>query len=326
MSDERAFLKAIRAKPGDRTARLVYADWLQERDDPRGELIRIEEELTGLPIHSDRYCELKPRRRELLVSAERPWLKQMCYGSTDYQPVFADVPSGWKERWRLLREFVERWHQIPMQDVGGSLIAVPVDAPGQGTPYYDEPRQSVGDALNNPEVRAGLPPSLCEWMVFIRELDLGLKGFGDGTGDVHRFLETLDEIHFFQQDSGRGCYSIRRADRDEPDPQVWYSYSYGVPPVPVAAHLTTLALHFVVLGGEHEFSLPVEQRMTRPFARRLEKAFPVRSSFDETQIFERPNVIAVWFPQSPFTGRGPRLHIKVRPPANREDVARELWG
>ena len=187
MSDERAFLKAIRANPEDRTARFVYADWLQERDDPRGELVRIETELPTLPIYSDRYWELKPRRRELLNAAGKPWLKQMGYGGTDYQSVFADVPTGWKERWRLLREFTERWYQIPLQDVGGSLKPVPADAPNRGVVFYDEPRQSVDDALNNPKVKAGLPPSLCEWMLFIRELELGLKDFGGGTGDVHRF-------------------------------------------------------------------------------------------------------------------------------------------
>ena len=37
MSEEAAFLEAIAKHPQDRTARLVFADWLQERDDPRAE-------------------------------------------------------------------------------------------------------------------------------------------------------------------------------------------------------------------------------------------------------------------------------------------------
>lgn len=40
MSDEAAFLKAIADNPDDRTARLVYADWLQERDDVRAAWVR----------------------------------------------------------------------------------------------------------------------------------------------------------------------------------------------------------------------------------------------------------------------------------------------
>ena len=42
MSDESAFLAAVSANPDDDTARLVYADWLQERDDPRAEYVRLE--------------------------------------------------------------------------------------------------------------------------------------------------------------------------------------------------------------------------------------------------------------------------------------------
>jgi uncharacterized protein (TIGR02996 family) len=37
---EGAFVAAIRANPGVETLRLVYADWLDERGDPRGEFLR----------------------------------------------------------------------------------------------------------------------------------------------------------------------------------------------------------------------------------------------------------------------------------------------
>lgn len=39
--DEAAFLDAVLASPNDDTARLVYADWLDERDDPLGEFVRL---------------------------------------------------------------------------------------------------------------------------------------------------------------------------------------------------------------------------------------------------------------------------------------------
>lgn len=42
MSSEKSFLKAIHAAPDDDALRLVYADWLDERGDPRGEFIRIQ--------------------------------------------------------------------------------------------------------------------------------------------------------------------------------------------------------------------------------------------------------------------------------------------
>jgi uncharacterized protein (TIGR02996 family) len=37
---EEAFLQAIRDQPEDQALRLVYADWLEERDDSRGEFVR----------------------------------------------------------------------------------------------------------------------------------------------------------------------------------------------------------------------------------------------------------------------------------------------
>lgn len=45
----RALLAACHAHPDDDTARLVLADWLQERDDPRGELVRVQVRLNALP-------------------------------------------------------------------------------------------------------------------------------------------------------------------------------------------------------------------------------------------------------------------------------------
>jgi uncharacterized protein (TIGR02996 family) len=42
MTEDEAFIRAIVDGPGDDTARLVYADWLDDRDDPRGPYLRAE--------------------------------------------------------------------------------------------------------------------------------------------------------------------------------------------------------------------------------------------------------------------------------------------
>jgi uncharacterized protein (TIGR02996 family) len=41
MNDDEAFLAAIAERPDDDLTRLVYADWLEERDDPRAEYVRL---------------------------------------------------------------------------------------------------------------------------------------------------------------------------------------------------------------------------------------------------------------------------------------------
>ena len=44
MSEDKAFIRKIVDSPGDDLPRLVYADWLDERDDPRGAYLRAEAE------------------------------------------------------------------------------------------------------------------------------------------------------------------------------------------------------------------------------------------------------------------------------------------
>lgn len=328
MSEERSFLKAIRDQPEDSTARLVYADWLEEHDDARGELIRIEEEIRALPIHADRYWALKPRRRALLKSAKRPWLTQLGYGGTDYQPVFADVPGGWKERWRLVREFTERWYQIPVDDVGGPLKPV---LRGTGRLLGEEDARSVDAAMNDPKVIAGLPPSLREWLFFIRDLKLGLEDFGRGSGDRHVFYDPGQRINFLQGDGGRhGCF-VRDEHRHEPDPSVWWDWTTPITrrgsPRSIAPHVTTLALQYLLAQDEPQFvELSAERLMTKQVGRQLATYFPVRSSFDEVQIFERDNVISLFIPEPMFGVPGPALLVKARPPANPEEVREQLWS
>ena len=48
--NETEFLKAIEAEPANPVPRLVYADWLDEQGDPRGELLRIQEELRRIDV------------------------------------------------------------------------------------------------------------------------------------------------------------------------------------------------------------------------------------------------------------------------------------
>src|SRR5436309_530177 len=47
MTDDEAFVRAIVAAPGDDLPRLVYADWLDDRADPRGAYLRAEVEWAG---------------------------------------------------------------------------------------------------------------------------------------------------------------------------------------------------------------------------------------------------------------------------------------
>ncbi len=67
---ERALLDAILAAPDDDAPRVVYADWLQQRGDPRGELIAVGLELARMAPGDPRRRELA-ERHEVLERAHR---------------------------------------------------------------------------------------------------------------------------------------------------------------------------------------------------------------------------------------------------------------
>src|SRR4051794_27520062 len=59
VGEDEAFVAAIRAQPTDDTLRLVYADWLDERDDPRGAFLRLEYRLHGMHEADPDYRKLQ---------------------------------------------------------------------------------------------------------------------------------------------------------------------------------------------------------------------------------------------------------------------------
>jgi uncharacterized protein (TIGR02996 family) len=76
MNQEDAFLQDIREHPLDDVPRLVYADWLEERDDPRSRYLRVEVELSRLTEDVVRYAVLEAELQELRATIESEWLEQ----------------------------------------------------------------------------------------------------------------------------------------------------------------------------------------------------------------------------------------------------------
>jgi uncharacterized protein (TIGR02996 family) len=74
MTHEEAFLQALLENPGDDLPRLVYADWLIERGDPRGEFVHVQCLLARLVGNDSRRPQLETRERELLDRHQDAWL------------------------------------------------------------------------------------------------------------------------------------------------------------------------------------------------------------------------------------------------------------
>lgn len=74
MPDELAFLTAIRDQPRSRDLRMVYADWLTDRGDPRGDFIRVQCRAATAPRDSVARADLEAEADALRFRHEEEWL------------------------------------------------------------------------------------------------------------------------------------------------------------------------------------------------------------------------------------------------------------
>jgi uncharacterized protein (TIGR02996 family) len=79
--EQAAFLEAIRQTPGDLTLRRVYADWLDERNDPLAGYIRSECDAEASPAGSPEWVAAVERMAELVQAAG------MTLGGWEYEPI-----------------------------------------------------------------------------------------------------------------------------------------------------------------------------------------------------------------------------------------------
>jgi uncharacterized protein (TIGR02996 family) len=314
MTDEAGFLAAIAAAPRDTTVRMIYADWLEDRDDPRAELVRIEEEMGQLPVFSDRYWLLKLRRNELRAQAPVNWLETMGYGF-DCKPLFGHgVPDGWKERWRLIRELVERWHLWPLGDVGGRE-----------------------NEIREVEARLGriLPPSVREWVAFAHDVRRS-EHYHDVLRDVYQMedLAAQSAVSLLLQAEGDYHWAVRHEDFAIPDPPVYGFHwdldlrdeSTFVPDQnnPVNVAVTGFALGYA-MGYIHAkgggFSTEVAD--SAKLIRDLKETFPIQSQFGQSDLFETDNILVRLSPS--YRSSHQRITVEVARPLPREAIPAFLW-
>jgi uncharacterized protein (TIGR02996 family) len=307
------FLKAIAAQPADRTLRLVFADWLDEHNYPNGALVRIEEEMRQLPVYSDRFWELKPRRNELRTQAGTKWCEEMYYG-TQCEPVFCHgIPDGWRERWRLIREFTERWHRIPIPDVGGR-------------------QAEIADV----EAQLGrkLPPSVCEWIALAHDAQQASTQKGNtfwnpyvNEGSYYSNLSNRDHAIILRTDD-EFYWGIRYIDSHITDPPV-YLMSSGHPSDQACSEQPTAE---TLTGDEIESlnsSLWMHDRLgavvenTNQLRQQLTDACGAPQRFANAYLFEADNLFVTVEPAD--WNYAVRLNVWVVKGIKRERVPGFLW-
>jgi uncharacterized protein (TIGR02996 family) len=108
MDEETAFVNAILASPRDDTVRLVFADWLDERNDPRDEWLRVTVRLQQLvwnfaPVESRakqlwvrEVAQLQRRLRELRSLVSEAWALRIQRGLIESCNIAdAKCPNEW---------------------------------------------------------------------------------------------------------------------------------------------------------------------------------------------------------------------------------------
>jgi uncharacterized protein (TIGR02996 family) len=80
MSEDLDFLRALFQQPGDDDLRLVYADWLEDRDDPRAGYLRLEVEMHRLaPARMKRKTALEQQMRNLRPRLDMNWVWRLAW-------------------------------------------------------------------------------------------------------------------------------------------------------------------------------------------------------------------------------------------------------
>jgi uncharacterized protein (TIGR02996 family) len=110
MTEERAFLLAILERPADDAPKLIYADWLEERGDPRGEFLRgvvksrheRVRELDGQSADVSRAIrqQVPARLRELAATFDPSWLAVV--GDPEIEGCARSAGSDWSLRFEFV--------------------------------------------------------------------------------------------------------------------------------------------------------------------------------------------------------------------------------
>jgi uncharacterized protein (TIGR02996 family) len=135
MNDEAAFRAALALRPDDESVRQVFADWLEERGDPRAEFLRLQLRLDHLAETDSAWGALCARERALMAAhweQVRPLVVDRCelvrstWGYRRFRlrgRCRAIVTlSGWRSRqWTIAVNGTAVARGMPWRDVGPTL-------------------------------------------------------------------------------------------------------------------------------------------------------------------------------------------------------------
>lgn len=210
--ESEGFLARIREVPDDDGPRLIYADWLDEQGDPRGEFIRVQLALARLPESDRRRPGLLRVERDLLGRYGAQWAAPFRGLATG--PVFR---RGFVDEVKVTaRQFLARgaalfavwpFRRLYLLDLGGHLDAIlasPLLARLTGlTVYAQHLGEPLARALADSPHLAGLT-----------ELRLGRNRVGDSGAmcvAASPFLSRLEVLDLSENELGAAAGGVLSA-------------------------------------------------------------------------------------------------------------------
>ncbi len=302
MITEADFTGALKKDRDDRLLQLSYADWLEEHGDGRAELIRMEVELSSLPVFSDQHWETLPRQRELRrqLRPRRRWLETMGYDLP--RGVFGNgFPRQWHSRWRIIRAHIRQWFGLDVKDVQ--------EKPNKPSRRYD----------------GLLPAALHEWNLFYETcsefIEFGEGSFGPLT--PRRFARSHRLLPFLEFDES--MFAVEGRHLKISDPPV-IAFGRQIPEAdsdnPAFEELpghpqtfTETVLAYLITCTRSPWATFAVQIDDMPAALEdLRRTFRVECAFGNYAVFESRGVVALLGVRSPVEGEFfLKTHRKMSP-------------
>lgn len=204
MHDELPFIHEIRTRPENDDARLIYADFLEDQGDARGELIRVQIELHHLPPAAPERASLLKREDELLATHGEAWLEPLRRLGAEGLSIRC-FERGLIERVRLSwRDFAQQIETLCELAPALSCVAVSL-GPGelhsslQPASVRLPPQITAIDFRPNKQLSAGFLAQLGDapWLAQLRSMNLQMTRIGnEGAAQLAQFhlpaIERLD--------------------------------------------------------------------------------------------------------------------------------------
>jgi uncharacterized protein (TIGR02996 family) len=193
MSDEAGFLRAIQENPEDGDARLVYADWLEERGDIRGEYLRLERQLAHIPVRLAQLREQIDQTWLAGISKRRQTSITGTWGASDARTeglLRLEISTEGKIG------TIRAWSECEVRYEAARRASA--DADPDHLPPYDPPLLATlhlsADTISDTEMKYGI----AFWDCGFKETHLTLR--------LERDELIAEGFHVFKDDSGRSNY------------------------------------------------------------------------------------------------------------------------